>query len=236
MNIWKAGESEKWIKSFKILAWRVVEAQHKSSTRDLADTADEHEILENLIEEAKPKIKASKNLHYLLSTPFRYPPLKYGSRFGATHEPSLWYGSQDLHTAFCEVAYYRKRFLNDSTAPFTYTQILLSAYSVPLKTKKGLFLHKMPFTEFRHLISSPDNYSASQNLGAVMREAGVEAFSYFSARSNRDGINIALFTPNAFAQDFPNPDMQSWKCIASKNSVEFIREGVPNFHREVFQV
>ncbi|MCV6615090.1 MAG: RES family NAD+ phosphorylase [Cellvibrionaceae bacterium] len=39
-----------------------------------------------------------------MSTPFRYPPLAYGSRFGSTLERGIFYASQELATAFAESA------------------------------------------------------------------------------------------------------------------------------------
>jgi len=44
-------------------------------------------------------------LDYLLFPPFRYPPLKWGSRFGTEYQRGLFYGSQLLATALAEVAY-----------------------------------------------------------------------------------------------------------------------------------
>src|SRR5512134_2866536 len=95
-------------------AWRVVEGQHVVSTRKLVDSAAEHEILESLIEEVKPPLPDEpefRGLHYLLVTPFRYPPLRHGSRFATRTERSLWYGSTRPRTAFAETAYYRLLFL-----------------------------------------------------------------------------------------------------------------------------
>ncbi len=236
MNIWKKCEGEKQIKPLKFVGWRVVEAQHKSTTRSLVDSAEEHEILESLIEKSKPSIKSGKNLHYLLFSPFRYPPLKYGSRFGIAMEPSLWYGSTELKTAFAEVAYYRLAFLRDTEANLGYIHVLLTAYSVKIKTSNGILLDKNPFDKYRSAISSPQEYSKSQQLGSKMREANVLAFTYFSARTSHDGINIGAFSPEVFATTEPNPEMQTWKCIADKQSVEFIKEGTPAFHREVFPI
>lgn len=108
MNIWALCEGNQFISSISVEPWRVVEDQHVLSSRDLVDSIEEHDLLEELIEESKPIIEKKKN--YLIFTPFRYPPLKYGSRFGSTFEPSLWYGSLQLETAFTEVAYYRLKF------------------------------------------------------------------------------------------------------------------------------
>src|SRR3989338_8732342 len=114
MTLWSLCEGEKNIEPISVEPWRIVEAQHVLSSRDIVDSAYEHDILEALIEESKPKISTDKS--YLIFTPFRYPPLKYCSRFGHVFEPSLWYGSLEVETAFAEVAYYRGLFLNSSEA------------------------------------------------------------------------------------------------------------------------
>jgi hypothetical protein len=82
-DIWTqcAGRSE--VRPLKLTPWRVVESQHQVSTRKLVDTLEEQALLEELIDSAKPRDTTNGRLHYLLSTPFRYPPLPYGSRFGA---------------------------------------------------------------------------------------------------------------------------------------------------------
>ena len=93
-SIWTrcAGDSE--IRALRLSPWRVVEAQHQVSTRKLVDSADEQILLEELIERVKPADRTGGRWHYLLATPFRYPPLRHGSRFGGRHEPGIWYGSE----------------------------------------------------------------------------------------------------------------------------------------------
>src|SRR3984893_7377251 len=63
--------------------WRFVEAQHIVSTTKLTDTLAEQRRLETLIDETKPAIPPEcRELHFLLSTPFRYgAPYPNGSRF-----------------------------------------------------------------------------------------------------------------------------------------------------------
>src|SRR3954464_14802986 len=81
-NIWTrcAGDSE--LRPLRLAPLRVVEAQHQLSTRKLVDTAEEQMLLEELPEMSKPPARAPSRLHSLLSTPFRSPPLRHGSRFG----------------------------------------------------------------------------------------------------------------------------------------------------------
>src|SRR5262249_2227948 len=100
-------------------AWRVVESQHLFATRKLGDSAEGQAVLEELIEEAKPPAGATRGLHWLLFTPFRYPPLRHGSRFGTRRERGIWYGSRGQSTAFAEKAYYLLLFLEGTAADLT---------------------------------------------------------------------------------------------------------------------
>src|SRR5688500_4060934 len=93
-SIWTrcAGDSE--IRALRLSPWRAVEAQHQVSTRKLVASAEEQALLEELIDRAKPPDPTRGALLYLLATPFRYPPLRHGSRFGTRHERGIWYGSE----------------------------------------------------------------------------------------------------------------------------------------------
>lgn len=62
--------------------WRMVEVQHIASTMKIVDNDAEQDLLETLLEGSKPAQPASALvLDYLLATPFRYNPLRGGSRF-----------------------------------------------------------------------------------------------------------------------------------------------------------
>ena len=94
----------------------------------LVTVVAEQQLLEQLIEEVKPRVRArTGRLHYLLFTPFRYPPLRHGSRFGARSEPGIWYGSESQRAAFAEVAYYRLLFLEASSANLGALEVELTA-------------------------------------------------------------------------------------------------------------
>src|SRR5579883_749608 len=118
-DIWKEGNGEKNITTINETAWRIVELQENTSTRKLVDSLEEQKILDELIEQSKPALLESQaRFHPLLYTPFRYPPLKHGSRFGKKTEPSLWYGSLSPDTAMAEKAYYQLAFINASAGEF----------------------------------------------------------------------------------------------------------------------
>ena len=209
-------------------AWRAVEGQHVVSTRKLVDSAEEQEILEGLIEESKPPLPEEPGfagLHYLLSTPFRYPPLRHGSRFGTRAERSLWYGSSRPRTAFAETAYYRLVFLEGTSADLGSVAVELSLFHAALRTSRGVDLTRGPFEPQRDVIASPSHYGATQELGREMRADGVLAFRYPSARDARGGTNLALFDPAAFAVRVPSAP-ENWHCVATRERVELTKKDV----------
>src|SRR5215208_6244902 len=197
-SIWTrcAGDSE--LRPLRVSPWRVVEAQHQVSTRKLVDSTEEQILLEELIDSVKPPDITSGRLHYLLFTPFRYPPLPHGSRFGGRHERGIWYGSIELRSAFAEVAYYRLLFIEGSRAALGTITTALTAFAASVRTGRGIDLASEPFESYRSKISSPSSYDASQQLGTDMRDAKVEAFRYVSARDAEGGVNIGVFVPSAF--------------------------------------
>ncbi len=241
MRLWNTCAGEKHRTHIETEAWRVVEAQHVSSSRDLVDSIEEHDLLEELLEESKPKIaKIATNKHYLIFTPFRYPPLKYGSRFGRQYEPSLWYGSMDLQTVFSEVAYYRLKFFDDTTANLGFSEIPITVFSAYLKSSHGIDLTDHPFTDHQDKISSRQSYEYSQALGTDMRQSGIEAFIFASARASKTvksmGKNIAAFTPEVFIKKDNQyvSNMTNWQCLANKNNIEFTRLDILSRERHSF--
>lgn len=209
-------------------AWRIVEDQTRSSTRKMVDTQREHELLEKMLENNKPKLKyygdelAFEGLHYLLSTPFRYPPLMNGTRFGHRFERNLFYAALELKTAMCEKAYHRLDFLLASEGEIGGKSINCTAFKVNIFTKMGLDFRKPPFLDLKNEISSPISYQISQSLGTHMRKEGVAAFISYSARSQENGCNINIFTPKAFGKNGSlESSFQAYTCYSTKKSVEF---------------
>ena len=206
--------------------WRIVEDQHRSSTMKLVDNTQEHAILEDIIERGKPRYPYppyNQTLHYLLWTPFRYPPLKNGSRFGARTEISIWYGAAHYHTAFAEKAYYRFFFRQGLTQQFPVSiEDKYTAFSVAIRTDQGIQLHLPPFCDHHDIIESPVNYKATQELGRRMREDGVEAFFYTSARDPNKGLNTGIFHPSVFANIQPQKE-KIWHLFETDKCVRFYR-------------
>lgn len=225
LDIWKECEGKNNIVSLSEIVWRIVESQEYASTRKLVNSLSQQILLEQMIESTKPLVPADcSGLHQLLYTSFRYPPLLNGSRFGRRHERALWYGSQILKTAMAEIAYYRFNFLRASEANFGVVVTQLTAFSAQIKTDQAARLFDAPFSRYADIVSSPVDYSVSQKLGTSMRDDGVDAFNYQSARDPESGMNVGLFAPSAFGKKQPERDsFQSWQCVTDHRAVEFVR-------------
>jgi hypothetical protein len=222
--------------------WRAVESQHVTSTRKLVDSDDEQQVLEALIDTAKPPWPEGRRfvgLHYLLATPFRHPPLRYGSRFGTRRERGIFYCAETQGTVFAEKAYYVLLFLEGTEAHITPLTRPLTVFQARISTKKGVDLTVPPFDVFTSEISSPVTYRASQPLGVAMREAGLAAFRFQSARDPEDGANLGLFEP-VFTTKKPLRG-ELWICTATRERVELepgpaVMRSRTRFERKVFEV
>ncbi|TLM78659.1 RES family NAD+ phosphorylase [Microbulbifer harenosus] len=201
--------------------YRIIESQEEIATRSLVDSLQKQEVLENLLEQSKPqRLPGSEHLHYLLATPFRYPPLPWGSRFGGIAERGIFYGSKTVATVLAEAAYYRLLFLNDMqqapTAPVTsYHQIFAAKYCAD----PGVRLQAESWREHWPSLTHPTEYGFCQQLGAQMRECGVQGLETPSARAlctglaqlpvnGGEGINVALFDPGALLRRPPTMEAE----------------------------
>ncbi len=221
-DIWTACDGARQVQRRVFEAWRVVEAQHVVATRKLVDSNAEQEVLEALLDDAKPALPldpALRTLHYLLFTPFRYPPLRRGSRFGTSHERSLWFGSLARETALAERAYYRLLFLAGTTARIEPLLTEETVFRAKVDSVRFIDLTVAPFAQHEASLSSPSSYADSQPLGAAMRAAGIQACQFISARDPLRGGNIALFEA-VFAS--PKPiGPETWSCSTQSKIVEF---------------
>ncbi len=227
MTIWQACNGPQHVGPLHGIFSRLVESQEQISTLGYVDTLEEQAILEALLEGVKPPYpRHCDGYHYLLKTPFRYPPLKWGSRFGRIHEPGIFYGGGSVDTTLAESAYYRFVFwFSMGVAPIKpaiHSQHTL--FCAGYKTLKGVQLQNAPFDQHRPALTHPSSYHATQALGTAMREAGVEAFEYLSARDARHGRCIGLFTPQALAQKNPK-SMSQWLCETTAAQVTFKQAG-----------
>ncbi|MDA8663478.1 RES family NAD+ phosphorylase [Porticoccaceae bacterium] len=219
MNTWSACNGPSHITKIASEVFRVCESQEDVATMNLVGSLADQSLLEDMIERSKPGRLVG---HYLVSTPFRYPPLQHGSRFGSKFEPSLFYGSESLLGCFTETAYYRFLFLNAYATQHD-LQNGYTSFSIKAVSEFSIDLTKAPFVTFSKDLRSPSHYSVTQALGTEMRNAGVKLIRFHSARSVKsDIINIGLFdsspvitTPNSVCQ---------WSCHTRKDSVEFLAQ------------
>lgn len=247
-DIWTQCAPEFNFRSYEGTPWRVVEAQHLVATRKLVDSEEEQQILEELIEEAKPPVPSlvphdenCTSYHYLLWTPFRYPPLRHGSRLGSPDRRGLWYGSETIETAFAEKAYYTFLFRSGSEADFGVFETSITAFCAYVSTKACANLTKPPFSRFQSELSSPTSYSTSQKVGAELVDRGTEVISFKSARCPEGGLNYGVAVISVFRERKPR-EFSSWFCVSSADTVEFKPVGFQIsarrtvFHKSEFEV
>ena len=235
LTIWTRCGGRSNARALHLAPWRTVESQFVNSTRKLVDSNAEQQQLEELIDTAKPPVDPdvqALNLHYLLFTPFRHPPLLHGSRFGRRTECGVFYGAKELETCLAEVAYYRLVFL-EGAAALDRLATEHTAFQADVRTERGVDLTQEPFAAHKALLSSKTDYSATQKLGAEMRADGVQVALYPSARAHQSGTGVAVFDPAAFASPQPTGE-QSWLCSADRGKVEFRRKNLLAAHEYTF--
>jgi RES domain len=184
--------------------WRAVEGQHVVATLALTDSLAEQHALERILDEGKPPVPpGAVRLHYLLFTPFRYPPPPGGSRFRGPTDPGAFYGADEVRAACAELGYWRWRHLNDTPAlaampirPQAVFRAKIAARTVDLRTA--------PFVRDRAVWTDPSSYAGCQRFGVVAREADVQAIRYESVRDPQKGGNCAVLAWTAFAQSLPS--------------------------------
>ena len=203
--------------------WRAVEAQHRVATSRLVDTLQEQALLEQLLDDAKP-VAPSSPRHYLLTTPFRYPPPHPGgSRFRSATDPGVFYGADERRTACAELGFWRWRFLLDSPAlprleplPQTLFQAPVDALAVDLTVP--------PLARDAALWRSPTNYAHCQQFAPLAREAGAGLIRYASVRDPEQGMCGAVLGPREFTSG-PLVE-QSWLLGVTRERVQWQRDSV----------
>lgn len=223
----------------RLTLYRLVESQEKVATLRLVDSLDEQAQLEALLEGSKPPLPpGTDGKHYLLWTPFRYPPLRHGSRFGHRHEPSLFYGSLRLATCIGECAYYRFALLAGMASLPTEPIITHhTSFAATAEPQRLADLTAPPFAAFAEL-QSPCDYHTSQQLGSALRGYGVDAILYASARIRApDALNLGIF---ALATLTAGPEqLQSWVCQVEGEQARYLNPTSGEghfFQRDMFLV
>ena len=237
--IWQAVDGPRHVKSMRFRLFRMVETQQQSESLGFVDSLEEHQVLEELLEETKPEPRViEEDFHYLIASAFRYPPLRYGSRFGRAQDPSLFYGGLSLEATLIESAFYRWVFLDSVQSGSLDDQLNTrhTLFSVRIETDKGVALNELPFEQFREELTHPSDYSTSQDLGFELRQAEVEAFTYRSAR-NLSVICGAVFLASAIRSKRPEEESQWW-CQIQREVVTFRNrdQGIFRFERADFLI
>ena len=207
------------------------------STMTLVDSLEEQTLLEQILEDSKPRLPVEcQGLHYLLFTPFRYGALyPHGSRFRrAGLTPGIFYASHQVTTAVAEMAFRRLLFYAESpSTPWPANAGDYTAFAVRL-SGKGLDLTRPPLDADAAQWLHPTDYGPCQGLGDTARDAGVKVLRYHSAR--HEGSNIALLSCSAFRSREPVAH-QRWKIHLGPTGVRAIgelQEHRVEFGREAF--
>jgi hypothetical protein len=190
------------------------------------DSNEEQAVLEELLDESKPKIPASTaGLDYLLATPFRYPPWIHGSRFRSPTDPGVFYSADEPRTACAELGYWRWRFVTDSRglakvglgpAAHTLFQVQVAA--------SGIDLRHQPFSRDAKKWTDPNDYGATQALAAVVRQTSVTVIRYASVRDPDKGGCAAILEPHALANQKPIAS-QTWFLTVTPTASAWQRDG-----------
>ncbi len=217
----------------RLQVWRAVEAQHRVSTMVLVDTLDEQALLESILDESKPALSGEHStLHYLLFTPFRYPPLPNGSRFRGPADPGVFYGAEAVRTACAELGYWRWKLLIDSPALQSIPPTPQTLFRTALKGR-AINLTTPPLSRRRKQWTDPDDYTACQKLAREARDQGVQIIRYQSVRDPQAGLCAAVLTHAAFAEPAPD-ESQTWTLAVFRHAVFWRRASI--FEEESFDL
>ena len=110
----------------------------------------------------------------------------------------MFYGSRSRLGSLVEGAYdallFWEGFSEPPKAPIRRRQTL---FSVLLQTSRGRQLQDLADAGAQAVLRDPRHYGPTQRLGSWMREEGIEAFEYLSARTHEPLVQVGVFTPAA---------------------------------------
>jgi hypothetical protein len=239
-DIWCSVGAKEVIQPIGGQGFRLVECQETVATTKIVSSLENQAVLEEMLDEiSKPSYRSgTEHLHYLLSTPFRYPPLPYGSRFGGRFEPSLFYGGTTEYVTLCEGAFYRLFFYYDMEEPPLHgvLQSQHTLFDFKYHTDVSVKLQDTPFDAYNKALCDPINYEATQALGAAMREDGIKGFEYRSARDQEGGINIAFYDATPLTCTKPLNEKSCLCQVGSEEVVFSIEREITRFKLEQFEV
>ncbi len=205
-------------------AWRAVEAQHRVSTmRLVGNHAGAQELLERILEENKPPVpEECADLPYLLATPFRYRPVKGGSRFRAWPAAGVLYGAEQERTACAELGYWRWRFVQDSEGVKELAAAAQTVFSFGY-AGSGLDLREDPLRRWRRVWEDPKDYRGCQELAEEAIRQGEELILYRSVRDGEKGMCVAVLRGKAIR---PRRviEQQTWYLTVTEGGAVWQRE------------
>lgn len=184
---------------------------------------EDQNILERILEEAKPPVPAeARDKHWLIFTPFRYTPRPPGSRFRAPNDPGVFYGAFEQRTACAEIGYWRWRFVQDSEGLSLLEAKPMSLFAADVKTSAAIDLRKPPFSRRRKAWTNPGSYADTQSLARKAREQDVEAIVYESVRDPQHGGAVAVLAPKPLSGPIANPE--NWFLTVTQDRAIWQRE------------
>ncbi len=210
--IWTLAALRSELATYEGRAWRLVEAQHRVSTMKLVQSSAEQAVLEDILEETKPRVPPDcAGLHYLLKTPFRYGVYPNGSRFRrAGRTPGVWYGAERAETAVAEMVFYRFLFFAEAPdVPWPATPAEYTGVAAAVRGE-AIDLTRDPLARDASDWRDPSDYAACQALAEAARDAGAAIIRYQSVRDPDGGANLAVLTCGAFQKPAPVA-RQTWR-------------------------
>lgn len=215
---------------------RLVEQQGSQATRRITESLSEQAWLEAFLEQSKPELPDPQECplrHRLLLTPFRYRK-RHGSRFAARWERGLFYGSRSRHGCLLEGAYYELLFQSGPEQPFPRAAAMRKTlFHVRISTAQGLKLHQQGSRALQQRLRDPLNPHFCQAMGRRMREAGIEAFEYHSARCSEPVLQVGVISCCVFrstpfdqveVQMEASADAVLFRCLDDNSISHFSRE------------
>jgi len=192
---------------------RIVELQAKTVIRQITDTQEEYDFIENLIESHKPPLPKTDH-HYLIATPFRYPlPIapEYAGRFKPPYyERNCFYGTLEYQTSVFEYGYHwllqrvHLKGLSQQPQPRTH-------FKVKFKDPDCLDLRK--HKRIKEMMDRHD-YSSSHHF--VLKQKNLTSLIYPSCRDPKQGSCVITFEINTLGKK-PTSDKMIHLIYDEKN-------------------
>ena len=192
---------------------RYVERQSLITTSELVDSQADQIRLEELLEASKPPLGDAHGLHWLLRSPFRYPPLPHGSRFGARHERGIFYASETRTALEAEAAFYSFKFFQDMVEP------------PPSPIRRELTIIRVKLTT-DHLVDLSD-HAALDRLGFATSGELAAFWASITPVETKAWCATALARGEITEIDITNHDGSTRRCFARPETPDLAGEIAP---------